>query len=491
MGTVAIVKHAVLVGTFFAVLAADLIFVRLLKPLHRTGLDAAPRSWRAVTVVLLVLLILGSCWVMTLNPLWNGQLPQYRDQYERLADAFLDGHLYIDYGSVDPKLLAMDNPYDTEAREALGVEYHWDHAFYNGHYYMYFGVVPVLLLFLPFKALTGLTLTTFHATQLFVSAFFCGVFLLFRLLARRFFKEISFGAWLMLTLTVSVTSLWNCIACPALYNTAVSSALCMEIWSLYFYIKAVWDTEDADKALRLAFLGGLFGALAAGCRPPIALGNLVAIPLLVRFLKQHRMNGRLWLRLLLVLLPYVAVAAGLMWYNNVRFDSPFEFGQSYQLTVADQSRYGSRSLADVHWVTLVNGLLFNFFRTPELSYEFPFVGSGGVFLVYPVFCYIFLGLCDAGARRRIREQRLTGTVLGLALCPVVITCVDVLWAPFLNESYRQDILWLVGILCFLLAGLRWQAQEDRLNASRWLCRWCLWSLAVGFLLFANQVLITQ
>ena len=30
-----------------------------------------------------------------------------------------------------------------------------------------------------------------------------------------------------------------------------------------------------------------------------------------------------------------------MLYNYVRFDSPFEFGQSYQLTITDQSNYGN------------------------------------------------------------------------------------------------------------------------------------------------------
>lgn len=65
-------------------------------------------------------------------------------QYIELAKAFANGQLYI---GIEPNsaLMAMDNPYDTNARAAAKVEYLWDYAYYNGHYYVYFGVLPALL----------------------------------------------------------------------------------------------------------------------------------------------------------------------------------------------------------------------------------------------------------------------------------------------------------------------------------------------------------
>lgn len=59
-------------------------------------------------------------------------------------DAFQKGQICLDL-PVDPRLATMENPYDTSARNALGVSYHWDRAFFGGRYYSYFGVVPVLL----------------------------------------------------------------------------------------------------------------------------------------------------------------------------------------------------------------------------------------------------------------------------------------------------------------------------------------------------------
>ncbi|MBR3537441.1 MAG: hypothetical protein IKN79_00015, partial [Eubacterium sp.] len=43
-------------------------------------------------------------------------------------------------------------------------------------------------------------------------------------------------------------------------------------------------------------------------------------------------------RLLLAASPYIVTAAALMTYNYVRFENPFEFGQTYQLTVVDQTK---------------------------------------------------------------------------------------------------------------------------------------------------------
>ena len=61
-----------------------------------------------------------------------------------------DGQLYLE---VEPPqwLVDMDNPYDKGARDELqkqtGESYLFDVAYYEGHYYVYFGVLPVLLRF--------------------------------------------------------------------------------------------------------------------------------------------------------------------------------------------------------------------------------------------------------------------------------------------------------------------------------------------------------
>ena len=86
-----------------------------------------------------------------------------RSQYQQFADAFLHGRTWID-AHIPDWLAAMDNPYDEQTRGTLGAQTgdpsRWDWAFYHGRYYCYFGPLPALLLFAPFKALTGTDLPT-------------------------------------------------------------------------------------------------------------------------------------------------------------------------------------------------------------------------------------------------------------------------------------------------------------------------------------------
>ena len=55
-------------------------------------------------------------------------------------DAFADGKLELDI-DVDPKLEALDNPYDWGARDGIG--YAWDHLLVDGKYYSYYGICTV------------------------------------------------------------------------------------------------------------------------------------------------------------------------------------------------------------------------------------------------------------------------------------------------------------------------------------------------------------
>ena len=93
--------------------------------------------------------------------------------------------------------------------------------------------------------------------------------------------------YLFLASAFSIMGIWYSIDAPALYCTAITSGLCMEIWSLFFFIRAVWIEENEKRSVLYAFLGSLFGALAFGCRPSIALANLLVIPMLVEYIRKR------------------------------------------------------------------------------------------------------------------------------------------------------------------------------------------------------------
>ena len=114
-----------------------------------------------------------------------------RAQYQRLADAFLHGRTWLDV-HVPDWLTAMDTPYDAQARGAEGTASGdpslWDWAFYHGRYYCYFGPLPAIVLFAPYKALTGMDLSTAAACAILAIAACASLIFLVQTLWKRFWK---------------------------------------------------------------------------------------------------------------------------------------------------------------------------------------------------------------------------------------------------------------------------------------------------------------
>lgn len=397
--------------------------------------------------IVILAVILVSVLPMGLSPVWNGKIPKHRNQYEKMADAILAGHLYLDY-EVDEKLLKMKNPYDPDARKVLRVDYHFDHAFYKGKYYMYFGVAPVFLTFIPYKIITGHSLTTYHATQIYVGTFIIGVFALFYLICKLFYKNFKFYQYLICAAVFSLLCIWYAVGAPALYCTAITAGLCLAIWSIYFFVKAVYDDVSENKSILFAFLGSLFGALTFACRPPIGLINILVIPLLITYLKKHKLNKKLFGKLILAALPYLIVAALLMLYNYARFENPFEFGQTYQLTIADQHNYGS-IFKNIDLGNLFKNVIIYFLDVNRPLKNFPYINYGGIILNFPILVFPYIMLYNENFRKRIKEKNMWSFYLCLLILPILIIIIDSLFSPIPLERYRMDVYYIMVISTFI------------------------------------------
>lgn len=477
------IKYFIAGICFWGIIFFILFCIRSKSRIHIETMETLGKVKNRIIIIVMGINILLCTIPMRLSPAYNGEIID-RIQYELMTEAILEGHLYIDYQDIDPRLLEMDNPYDPEAREELGIEFHWDHAFYNGHYYIYFGIVPVFLLFLPYRIITGTSLVTYHATQIFVAAFICGVFAIFYILSKKFFNNITFIMYLFLSSAFSIMSIWYSIDAPALYCTAITSGLCMEIWSLFFFIRAVWIEENEKKSVLYAFLGSLFGALTFGCRPPIALANLLVIPMLVEYIRKRKIDLRLLKQLAFAAIPYIIVGMLLMIYNYVRFDNPFEFGQVYQLTESDQSAYGDFA-SQFNVAKIINGILQNFISYTPISTNFPYIWFNGALVNFPFLLFTIIGLSREEIRKELKQIHFAHFIGGVLVLPLLITAVDVLWSPYLFERYRMDIYWLMGIACFIIIGLYSKNLTglSQKRFSRSICVWSLITICTCFLLF--------
>lgn len=472
----------ILSGIGFYCVFLFLIFINGKKSvLHQITVENMGRGGCIVVFLFTIATILLCVLPMDLAPFWNGKIPMHRNQYELLADSILDGHLYIDYDDIDPKLLAMENPYDYEERIRQEVITHWDHAFYNGHYYMYFGVVPVFFLFIPFKLIFGKTLVTFHATQFFMIFTIIAFFLLFYLIARKFFKQMLLGTYILVTMAVCLTTVGYITQAPALYCTAIGSGIFFMLWSLCGYFYAVYYAKKEWKQIVFACLGALCGALAFGCRPPVALANIIAIPLAITYAKKY--EGKHLIRnYILIAIPYVVIGGLLMTYNYARFETPFEFGQAYQLTSYDQTVY--RSFGErLDVFSIISGIFNNFFTVGKVENAFPFFWYGGYFVTYPLMWLIVIYYSKESLHKALKQEKVGLVTFFLLIEPVVVTAFDVYWAPGLCERYRLDAYFIVGILAFVLIGFRLRTTEHVERTNSIVTVFAVLSMLLAILMF--------
>lgn len=309
-------------------------------------------------------------------PLSEEHMGSY-NQYIQQFDALMKGQLNIDYEPSE-ELLVLENPYDYAQRQ--GVSYLWDRAFYNGQYFSYFGMAPLFTVYFPYHAITGNIPADDTVSAIF--ALMTGLF--FSMAAVKW--AATFTKKLPLPLLIAGTV-------SALLSTQVF--LIARGYSRVYYIATVAGMAFLSAFIWL-FLCGLSGSVRlrkkngeppAWFRPLMyALAGLafglcflsrfnialtaafVIIPVLWFFVatqkdgegkRRLRPLKRLIPELVFLALPVIAAVGYQLWLNVTRFDSLFEFGTSYQLTVSDVSQNKLR-------LTDLPAAIFHYFLQPLL-----------------------------------------------------------------------------------------------------------------------------
>lgn len=295
----------------------------------------------------------------TLNPIWLKETPPV-DSYGELTKALAQGHLYTDLVP-GHDLLQMEDPYNYELREEEQIDYLLDYAYYDGKYYVYFGVVPSVIAFLPYYMITGKMLSYSSCFFAVLAFFLSGLALFLSGFIKRYYGNISCGSYIASYILLLLMSSINVLFYAWMnYSLPQFFAITFFVWGAYFYTKAGSQAKH-DKLLVAA--GSFCFALIAGCRPQLTFGALLAYPLLRgKMIKKGTL--RYWLAFIL---PFAAVALPLMYYNYARFGSITDFGAYYNLTVG-QIHKQPFSLSGYK-----SALLFYLFTLPLFNSEFPWI----------------------------------------------------------------------------------------------------------------------
>ena len=263
------------------------------------------------------------------------QSVDYYDIYVQTFDAFEKDQLHIDF---DPpaELATLDNPYDYSERKSAGIEdFLWDHAYYNGRYYSYFGVVPIFTNYYPIYFLTGSVPTC--DTVIAINGALATLFLALAMLSviRIYCPKAKLLLVLLMIIAGSTLSYIPVLMNYGyMYNVACITALMFLSLSLWTGFTAT--VTPGIKKYILYFFSGLALGLTAGSRPIIAVCAALMIPRFIAVLldKKQKIGSRA-LQAGIFLVPLFAAVTGVLYYNFARFGSLMDFGATYQLTVGD------------------------------------------------------------------------------------------------------------------------------------------------------------
>jgi len=262
--------------------------------------------------------------------------PSAKDTYYNLlVQGFRAGQLNVNREAA-PGLARLADPYDP----ATNTSYVWDTrypsyemSYYKEKLYLYFGVTPALVLFWPYAALTGHYLLHKNAVVIFYALGFLVAAGLLRAVWRRYVPEVSMWVATVGLLALGLaTGILEVLSHCDVYEVAISCGFAFTLLAL----AAIWCAlhEPKRQVLWLALASLAYG-LAVGARPSLLFGIIILLMPVAQAVcatTEPRSRRRVGLLFVAAVGPAMLIGLGLMLYNTLRFDNPFEFGWHYQLT---------------------------------------------------------------------------------------------------------------------------------------------------------------
>jgi tetratricopeptide (TPR) repeat protein len=408
--------------------------------------------------------------------LLSGSLSAADNHYNLLVQGFRAGQLNLKKG-VPVGFAQLSDPYNPaqNARYQFAPYGMLDMSYYKGKLYIYFGVTPALALFWPYVAVTGHYLSYAAAGMIFCAIGFLTSVGLLCALWRRYFAEIS-----VLVVAAGIVALGLATGAIIMLGRCKPNEVTISCGYAFtmLALAAIWKALHLPSR-RIPWLvtASLAYGLALGARPNLLLGG---VALLSPVLQAWRERQRVWKSFLAAIGPIALIGLGLMLYNQVRFDNPFEFGLRYQLAPTPQLGMRFFSLRNL-WPNLSR----YFLQSVPWNSRFPFVDMAGMppFGVLIDIPFVWLALAVA-LERRDRSTRSCLTLF-MAILAILfgLNALPLGLLAFVEGRYVVDVLPTLillattGVLC-LERGL------SEYPGWRRGARWC-WSLLLAFSVVFN------
>ncbi len=279
------------------------------------------------------------------------------------TEAFMHGQVPL-LEEATPELKEMENPYDHVKRNSEGIKYLYDVAYYNGNYYNYFGVAPIITSILPFRAITGMYLHTYLFNLIYILGTFIALYFWYKKLVEKYIKKISLANFYLGFYAIIFGANIITLIRGAKYDIVVSSGVFFLLLAMNLSMSI---NNSKFKYLKLILLGLSTGLIVLS-KPNLIVYYPIVLYLFLINIKQEDLKGKIK-DFVFVCIPLGILAIFQMIFNYLRFDNILEFGAKYQLT-----SFNMIYCMQLTFGKLFAGIIEYIFRIPTINpLEFPFV----------------------------------------------------------------------------------------------------------------------
>ena len=304
-----------------------LLYISLADPLFwKTDLVSADRKKTACIVLLFSAFALFSVlWAFSNKAFLNDPF----SPYAKLARSLCEGHVYV--GEASDKVKAAEDSvvfWRGDSTEVL-----FDYALFKGKYYVYFGILPCLVFYLPYHLITGSDLPNIIPALILRLLAAALIGRLLYLLIKKHYPRTPFLMFLLMW-GASISGMYYpfMLSSVIFYDIPIFAGLTLTLAGVCFWLRA--DEENGIVQKRIA-AGSLCMAAVSLCRPTMLLYG-IALMIIMIWRKKNELKTydcKKILRLTSAFaIPYVLFALFCISYNLLRFGNPFDFGSSYNAT---------------------------------------------------------------------------------------------------------------------------------------------------------------
>jgi hypothetical protein len=379
------------------------------------------------------------------------------DYYSRLVSGFTHGHLYLNVAA-DPRLSGSD---EEMLGRPLALQ---DASFFHGHFYLYYGVVPAVVLLLPYHLLTGQDLGINTACIIFwLSGFLVSICWL-----RNWWNDcISRGSSVLAVLAVAVLAFFPATAFLVRRAMFYELPLVAGYACISIFFAALYECLQGRRHFVALSISSAALGLAVGCHP----NHIFLLPILLWVAlsgaRRDRPARNCWRDAAAALFPATLIGVGLASYNYSRFGSVFEFGFRFGQNgffAANASIFVPRYFwANFKWY---------FLTPPTLTPYFPFVYPGNNTFAPPGYVWIeamhgaiattlfafwvLLGLATSlrSFRARTLNSPMSAILVWSALAGILFVCCLQIRANRYMADFETPLAWLLASsACVVWEGL--------------------------------------